>query len=366
MTLPFVLSATIIKMAISNLSERLARVAQPGYAGLDLLYTPSPSWPDQPESSSASASPPYPLPHERHHIAVMDSSFNPPTRAHFAIATSSYPPPSDSLFSQPNPNTSSNSASPSVSSSASRRPHTDPYTARLLLLSPRNVDKTLKPGDASWDQRVEMMVLMAKEMGENTAVGALNHPTFVGKSEILHRCLGGNERNDGDGNSALAQEGDDDRDGDNDQFENRNILSQECSSSQPLKDNITLSFLIGTDTLTRLFIEKYYPPSPLLGPNMQSQLTRFFNHDLSTFVVAHRYPSPSERESVEKYIAENSDCVRRIMEGAIRFMEIGEKERGMSSTQVREAVKKGDGERVKEMCGDSVRAYIEEKGLYKA
>ena len=78
-------------------------------------------------------------------VAVLDSSFNPPTLAHRALASL-----------------------PAASS---------PTGARLLLLSVRNADKVPHPGDASPVQRVEMMVHLAHEV--NAAVGLVDAPAFV-------------------------------------------------------------------------------------------------------------------------------------------------------------------------------------------
>jgi nicotinamide-nucleotide adenylyltransferase len=88
-------------------------------------------------------------------VAVLDSSFNPPTLAHRALALL-----------------------PVASS---------PTDARLLLLSVRNADKVPRPGDASPVQRVEMMVRLAHEV--NAAVGLVDAPAFVHKAEILRAAL---------------------------------------------------------------------------------------------------------------------------------------------------------------------------------
>lgn len=90
---------------------------------------------------------------------MLDSSFNPPTRAHIAMLKAPMP-----------------------SSFGARA-----YDAKLLLLSVRNVDKSLKDGDATYLQRLEMLELLAKELedeGEdNGAVGQctshLSHHSLV-------------------------------------------------------------------------------------------------------------------------------------------------------------------------------------------
>ncbi|KAF9506259.1 hypothetical protein BS47DRAFT_452818 [Hydnum rufescens UP504] len=114
-------------------------------------------------------------------VAVLDSSFNPPTSAHLALALAAV----------------SESVPPSLAPNAI-----------LLLLSVRNADKQLKPGDASHVQRLQMMTLLAQEIervlsaqrndsGQITtlsrehapqpsvAVAAIDEPTFVGKSSLL-------------------------------------------------------------------------------------------------------------------------------------------------------------------------------------
>jgi hypothetical protein len=55
----------------------------------------------------------------------------------------------------------------------------------LLLLSISNVDKIPKAGDVIPEQRLEMMVALAERLGRDVAVGAVNEPTFVGKSGIV-------------------------------------------------------------------------------------------------------------------------------------------------------------------------------------
>lgn len=120
-----------------------------GSSRFEIVYSTRPAWPLLPATETTNG----PL-----QISVLDSSFNPPTLAHAALASLDH-------------------ASPS---------------ARLLLLSIRNSDKTLKPGDASPAQRLEMMVLLADELGGGgpVAVGTIDEPTFVGKSTVVLEHLG--------------------------------------------------------------------------------------------------------------------------------------------------------------------------------
>ena len=127
---------------------------------------------------------------------MLDSSFNPPTKAHLALALST------------------SQAKESITTDGNGGDD-----ARLLLLSVRNADKALKAGDATHVQRLDMMVLLAKEIesrssqsstpgksqmmmegedgnthedvdeGANVAVAIIDEPTFVRKSAVLRDFL---------------------------------------------------------------------------------------------------------------------------------------------------------------------------------
>jgi nicotinamide-nucleotide adenylyltransferase len=85
----------------------------------------------------------------------LDSSFNPPTLAHLALAKAPAPPPR------------SGGAIGEIKDESSG------YDAHLLLLSIRNADKPLKPGDATHLQRLEMMFFFAQDIIQS----ALQSPT---------------------------------------------------------------------------------------------------------------------------------------------------------------------------------------------
>ncbi|GHJ85350.1 hypothetical protein NliqN6_1752 [Naganishia liquefaciens] len=329
-------------MKRTDLAAALTRVADPSYDSVELFYASHSRWPLAADTNSAASGIPQSS-KSRIHIAVFDSSYNPPTRAHFAISMTSFP--------------SAGLSSSSLEIRQRDEPseeERDPYTARLLLLSARNVDKTLKPGDATFDQRIEMMHLQALDMEErraaaqavgenssckNVAVAALNHPTFVGKSDILLRWF--RERR-------MAELG----------FKN----ADETPS-------IRLTFLIGTDTLTRLFIPKYYEPSSTLGRNMSDHLRKFFTTDNSDIVVAHRGASPKARAEEEAFIQRSEDARAWIESGKLRFArgeEISPEERDMSSTRVRMAVASGDENELRSLVGERVRDYIAREGLYRS
>lgn len=95
-------------------------------ASFNLIYSPNLNFPFPPSSSPSSS----PL-----KILVLDSSFNPPSRAHLALAT---------------PSTTTTKFD---------------FDAYLLVLSTKNADKIPKPGETTTEQRLSMMIAMAKEIG---------------------------------------------------------------------------------------------------------------------------------------------------------------------------------------------------------
>ncbi|KAF8976808.1 hypothetical protein BDQ17DRAFT_1454716 [Cyathus striatus] len=134
---------------------------------IELVYATHEWWPLPASSSSIRLSPES---RQKLRISVFDSSFNPPTRAHLALA---------------------NAPSPSLSSAASDATQEN-YDATLLLLSVRNVDKSLSHGDATYLQRLEMMRILSGDMKQaegNGAIAIIDEPTFVGKQRVLKGFL---------------------------------------------------------------------------------------------------------------------------------------------------------------------------------
>lgn len=372
------------ELSASDIARRLELVSQPDYSSMDLFWTSQPKWPFSPRTvSSGSSSRTKP---RKIHLAVFDSSFDPPTRAHFEIALSRYPaqlPESDGQ----------ESASPISTRRATRSnlegvnddgetgvSHPGPYTAILLLLSARNVDKnpaqsgsSSGPRQSTFAERIEMMIEQAKAMDVELnpgkqyrngssggmqeafgrqeqeghggiAVAALNFPTFVGKSVIVHKWL-------------------------------QSHLSMTEQNS--VHADTTLSFLLGSDTLTRLFLPKYYPPSstfPEIGPDMDAQLEYFFERDHSKMVVVRRYVSSEDRDKEQAFVNDDPRCRKWVEHGGLRFVDEdggdqgvrrGEEMGEISSSVVRKTVgEKGYGGVGNELCVKGVREYMQGKGLY--
>lgn len=347
-----------------HIEQALAKItdSKTPFSSLQLFYTSHYHWPFAPvnvgpsKHTLSSTNVPS-IQNENVHVCVLDSSFNPPTKAHFKMSLSSYPGPVSIS---------------EIKDQSSPQDQTDEkYTARLLLLSARNVDKVLKPGDATFAQRIEMMILQAQEMEKtdprecNVAVGALNFPTFVGKSLIIKNWLKNTRIPSLSGDHPLSD-----------------------SEVQMIANRVKLTFLIGSDTLTRLFAAKYYtrPESTdlqAIGDDLDQQLNHFFNTDQSNVVCVRRYDPDTAneaRQQEELFVQADKRCKALVEKGQIRFAEEeqqhsppntlrglgkGEEMGAISSTRVRQAVKDGNDDLIEQLCGDSIHDYVVEQGLYK-
>ncbi|KAF8558196.1 hypothetical protein OG21DRAFT_1504575 [Imleria badia] len=252
--------ASIIPSGFSSHALQLLQKVQHGISPVELVYTTHERWPFRPGHAV----------HTRPtlRISVIDSSFNPPTLAHLALANS--PPP---LL----PN------SPAPQASA------EPYDARMLLLSVRNADKVLKPGDATFVRRLEMMRLLSHDIrsidtaessgessriSDNVAVAIINEPTFVGKSTVLLRFLQTRL-------AAVVESSNPPR-----------SISDERDALYPFPPP-KLTFLLGFDTFVRLFSLKYYPSEQV----MVQMLRAFLSPDQEDcrIVCAHRWSASGIR-----------------------------------------------------------------------
>ncbi|KAI0649409.1 hypothetical protein C8Q79DRAFT_1102304 [Trametes meyenii] len=324
---------------MSSYAPLLHRV-QKGLSAIELIHTPHPRWP-LPTALSGSAAPP------TVHISVLDSSFNPPTLAHLALANTPPPPPLP-----PSP-PASVSTPPSARGPAA--PHA--FDARLLLLSVRNADKQLKPGDATYEQRIEMMVALAHDLNlassppaavpsssspssrnptPNVAVAIIDEPTFVGKSPLLLAFLA-------------------------------RLIAIAAHLGSPPAPAPRLTFLMGTDTLVRLFAPRYYADDPAA---MAAALRKFLSPDAddSAVVCARRVSNgvtrEREREAEERVEVEMAEFARRVASGRkVTFVDIGERECTYSSSEVRERIARGD-PGWREMVTPSIAEYISTHGLY--
>lgn len=259
---------------------------------INLVSTPHSRWPFPPTSSHPKLL----------RISVLDSSFNPPTLAHLALMNS-------------------------------RRRDGPDYDARLLLLSVRNADKSLKSSDATHPQRLEMMFLLTQDIdsssesegpARNVAVAVIDEPTFVGKSKLLLSFLRGRMQTIDDGQLPSIQ----------------------------------LTFLQGLDTLERLFSPHYYPSEA----SMNASLIDFFSPtgDDSSVVCARRGAKNDSRWDESRLPPLAKEFVAT---GKVVLIEIGGKEREISSTEVRHQRASGR-EGWRDLVGDRITRFIEGQGLY--
>ncbi|KAF8349073.1 Nucleotidylyl transferase [Amanita rubescens] len=275
---------SIIATAVNRVQSRLSTV--------ELVHASHPTWPF---STS--------LPKRPLRISVLDSSFNPPTLAHLALANSLRP----------------NDA--------------DDYDARLLLLSVRNADKALGPGDATLVQRVEMMRLLTRHITntpDNVAIAIINEPTFVGKSSQLLSFL-------------------------------RQRFSDPGGAECP---RIQLSFILGFDTLERLVAPRYYGSAEQMLSALRKFLSPPPDGDDSFIVCARRHDTIPKTEA--GHVNNDSDLSKLqyvqefVNSGRIAMIDIGAVERTISSTAVRSA---GDSS-WESYVNDTIAQYIRQHGLY--
>ncbi|KAI0635635.1 hypothetical protein C8Q77DRAFT_1216248 [Trametes polyzona] len=312
-----------------------------GLSTVELVHTSHPRWPLPPHRSATLA--------PTLHISVLDSSFNPPTLAHLALANTLPPPPT---------------VVPPTG-------HPQDFDARLLLLSVRNVDKKLKPGDATYEQRMAMMVLLAHELARtharnipsaqaelhdpsstpnedttpnatattNVAVAIIDEPTFVGKSSLLLTFL----------TTHLAS-----------LLPTPSPPSTAPSTAPPAPK---LTFLMGTDTVARLFAPRYYPSDAA----MRAALTRFLSRDGDDahVVCARRTSRGVPRAEEERVEREMAEFARTIVphEARLAFVDIGEDVAAYSSSEVRELRAEGSG-RWRDMVAPNIAEYIVAHDLY--
>ena len=287
---------------------------------VELIYTPHPRWP-LPHSQSIQQHPNRSL-----RISVLDSSFNPPTLAHLALADSRRPSYRDD--NEQNLETQDHS--------------TCGYDAKLLLLSVKNADKSLKAGDATYQQRLEMMLLLSKdviasqhEAAANVAIAIIDKPTFVGKSSAL-----------------------------------LDFLQRRLTTPLPLE----LTFLVGLDTLERLFSPRYYTSETDMMASLRQFLSAAPQGDNSRIVCAKRVSSPTEAaQSPES--PENISSLALAKEfresDRIVMIDIGNIVNRYSSSAIRSSIGRfGLGQTVdqdggwKSMVTREIADYIVEQQLY--
>ena len=193
-------------------------------------------------------------------------------------------------------------------------------TANLLLFSLTNVEKVPSPSDPSLAQRMHLITLLP-HLPTNTAVGLLNDPTFAGKSKTIHAYL---------------------------------------STKFPDRPKPELRFVIGADTLTRFFADRYYTKTP---GGMDAAMRTFFEDEGCTLISARRGGDEEKRN--EEELMKNEWARNMVEKGKVIIAGTGLEDRvGISSTKVRNAVKDNNWETVDALVVPEIAKYIRESGLY--
>jgi len=213
----------------------------------------------------------------------------------------------------------------------------------------KNADKSLKAGDATYHQRLEMMLLLSRDVRASTntdtshslleyetanvAIAIIDKPTFVGKSSAL-----------------------------------LDFLQRRLTTPLPLE----LTFLVGLDTLERLFSSRYYTSET----DMMTSLRQFFSAagDNSRIVCAKRVSSPIETAQSAENLDDFASLVlaKEFRESdRIVIIDIGNVVNSYSSSAVRSAIgRSGFGQNIdqdggwKSMVTREIADYIVEQRLY--
>lgn len=282
---------------------------------VELIYTPHSRWP-LPHSQTTQQHPNRSL-----RISILDSSFNPPTLAHLALANSPRPSCRDD------------------DEQTSETQDTCGYDAKLFLLSVKNADKSLKAGDATYQQRLEMMLLLSKdviasqhEAATNVAIAIIDKPTFVGKSSAL-----------------------------------LDFLQRRLTTPLPLE----LTFLVGLDTLERLFSPRYYASETDMMASLRQFLSAAPQGDNSRIVCAKRVSSPAEAPLSPEDISSLALAKEFRESDRIVMIDIGNIVNRYSSSAIRSVIGRfGFGQTVdqdggwKSMVTREIADYIVEQRLY--
>ncbi len=308
--------------SIRAAAPRLLQRVQQGISNFELVYTPHPRWP-YPHPSLAQTATKTPL-----RISVLDSSFNPPTLAHLGLANSL--PPDTAIHSDSD------------------------YSAKLLLLSVKNADKTLKPGDARYEQRLEMMHLLAKslqplrtaetaqlttEEAANAAIAIIDEPTFVGKSRVLRQALV------------------------------RILAGTPAPAPVVAIADVELTFLIGHDTLARLVSPRYYPSETAMLASLRTFMSADAADGDRSRVVSAQRSAPAGGDGVAETV-EELPYVREFLDaGRVAVIDMGDALRTYSSTTVRRAVGSmgqddGAAGSWRRLVTADIARYVVDEGLY--
>ncbi|CAI2170484.1 2716_t:CDS:1 [Funneliformis geosporum] len=271
-------------------------------------------------------------------IAVLDSSFNPPTKAHLQLIMKSV---TNIHFQNNQPVTIQ---IPEKQRQIKEQP-SEFFDACLLLFAIKNADKMVTSSDASIVDRISMMEALASYIRstaqsdsltaalQNLAVGVTTHPIFTDKA--------------------------------------RAILTSLSKSSDNPSQSFSLYFIMGYDTIIRFFNPKYYT-------NMPEELASFF--ETNSIICANRQGYGGE-EAEEQFFC--SEIFKEIVGGGeesgkkVIRIKLDDEIAKMSSTRVREIlINMKNEEEVKEhqvkirnalldLCPEPIVDFVIQEGLYR-
>ncbi|KAI1471719.1 Nucleotidylyl transferase [Daldinia caldariorum] len=300
-----------------------------------------------PSSASPSAAEP-PTPHPPQapikSLLVLDSSFNPPTLAHRRMALSALADhgPSDSG------GDGDNTRTPRV----------------LLLLAINNADKAPKP--ASFPQRLAMMYIFAQDLllrcaepppAQRRSAWCQGVDIAVTTEPYFHAKAGAIAASD---------------------FYHQHNQNQSQNVQDQGPEQV---YLTGFDTLIRIFDPKYYYSPPPGSGAMASALDPFFARAKLRVTMrtdaewgdaaAQRAYVKGLREGALGRVGGRTEWVDRIemVEGSGNGRKEGEEKEeeevvAVSSTKVREAVRRKDWEALGKLVSEDVAGWIRQEGLY--
>ncbi|CAK7275383.1 hypothetical protein SEPCBS57363_006651 [Sporothrix epigloea] len=306
-----------------------------------------------PSSSSAAVPSPLMVPTRQrsqiHNLVILDSSFNPPTLAHMGMVREAL------QFLQKRPATQIYAgSSPSSSSSA---PSADSKSTRLLLLlSVNNADKAPKP--ATFEERLALMLAMARDTQTVLAslsdgcidipidIGLTSEPFFHNKSNVIAT----------------------------DPFYNHpDSFAVPGTNTTPHQ-----YFLLGFDTLIRIFDQKYYktasgetipeglPPTATPMQILLTPLMRRAHLHITTRPDSDWGDEKTQLEWVASHVDGLGGPTERWSDKILLFKSGAETgASAVSSTVAREASRAHDTARLEKLVGPAVRSWLLQRLPYE-
>ncbi|CDK27004.1 unnamed protein product [Kuraishia capsulata CBS 1993] len=242
-------------------------------------------------------------------ICILDSSFNPPHRGHYSLAENAI------HYDFPERN-------------ARKDAHDKSNRSLLLLLSVKNADKVVQP--AAFADRIAMMISLADFAGQSlkvpVALGLTSHAKFVDKATAIGKTL-----------------------------------TEEYRSFHPTE--MPLTFLMGFDTLIRVFDPKYYTPA-----SVRDSLSSFM--DLSELFVLTRDDGLHSLDDQKRYIENirlgKTDTIPKEWYSKIHMVDGQKESTAISSSALRRSISsKEDSSIWKPYTIDAISEYITAAGLYR-